>query len=233
MNGNYNTIQQLIAFWSEYEKKNPEGNFSDFGKWLSDHTATDKVTTDLGESDLSEETKDHRDFYKRMPESQQFMTLLSRSARFIDFYIKKAFEDLNINSRLEFQFLISIMEMGNPRKTDVIYFNLVEISTGVDTLSRLQKNKLVKELPDVNDKRIRRVALTTKGKALVAQALTQFVYLDQLTRTFATDESWKSMIPMLLKFNDFHNEIYHKYRSRSFKEIMDVIGVESGNQEIR
>jgi DNA-binding MarR family transcriptional regulator len=160
-----------------------------------------------------------------MPEPRQFLTLLSRSARFIDFYIKKSFESLPINSRLEFQFLITIKEMRNPRKTDVIYFNLVEISTGVETLNRLQKHDLIYDFPDEQDRRIKRLALTPKGKNLLDKALEKFDILDNLTRNFGVDDSWKNFIPSLMWFNDYHNQIYHQHRNLSFDELMTVTGL--------
>jgi DNA-binding MarR family transcriptional regulator len=225
MGNKYENIQTLIGLWSEYEQKCNSEDIHAFGRWLSSLPVNPAESTEIKEGSLSEETAGHLGFYKQMDSSRQFLTLLSRSARFIDLYIKKAFEGLDIGSRLEFQFLISIREMENPRKTDVIYFNLVEISTGVETLNRLQKNKLIRDFPDEQDKRIKRLALTPKGEELIALALKKFDSLDNLTRSFGKDDVWKSFIPSLMWFNDFHNEIYHKNRNKSFDEIMQAIGV--------
>jgi DNA-binding MarR family transcriptional regulator len=226
MKSKYEKIQSLIELWSEFEQKCQSGDLKDFGRWLSclpEEQPSKK--DDSNDQDLSDESSGHLTFYHRMPESRQFLTLLSRSARFIDFYIKKAFEGLEITSRLEFQFLISIKEMHNPRKTDIIYFNLVEISTGVETLNRLARNKLIREIPDPADKRIKRVSLTSKGDELVNKALKKFDVLDNLTRSFGSDESWRSFIPSLTWFNDFHNEIYMKSRTLNFDDLASLVGI--------
>jgi DNA-binding MarR family transcriptional regulator len=158
-----------------------------------------------------------------MPEARQFLTMLSRATRFIDFYIKKAFEGIEISSIVEFQFLISVMEMKNPPKTDVIYFNLVEVSTGVETLKRLVKKGFLKENADTEDKRVKRVELTPDGYRVLKEALGKFQQLDQLVQGFGAEEGWKSFIPALLRFNELHNEIYYQNRGRNFDQLMDLI----------
>ena len=136
----YIKIQELINRWGEFEQKTGSEDMADFGRWLSCNSPAKMEEQPKEQSALSEEAESHIDFYKKMPKGRQFLTLLSRASRFLDFYIKKAFEGTEISSRLEFQFLISIHEMKNPRKTDVIYFNLVELSTGVEVLKRMQKS---------------------------------------------------------------------------------------------
>ncbi len=223
MGSGYEKIQELITLWSVFEQQNSSADIREFGRWLCSRTDKASQEAEISSEQLSEETQEHIGFYKSMPPSRQFLTLTSRSARFIDFYIKKAFEDLEISSRQEFQFLITIKEMKKPRKTDVIYFNLVEISTGVEILNRLQRNKMIRDFSDKQDKRIKRIQLTPKGEKLVAAALQKFDSLDQLTHSFGQDETWKSMIAPLIQFNDYHNEVYHKYRNLPFKELMELL----------
>lgn len=215
----YNKITQLISRWSEFEYKTGSSDMADFGRWLSCHAEKRKAEP----AGVSSEAAGHLTFYKKMPPARQFLTLLSRGARFLDFYLKKAFEGLEISSRLEFQFLVSIHEMKNPKKTDVIYFNLVEISTGVETLKRMQKNGLVTDFSDPTDKRTKRLTLTAKGNEVLSAALKKFRFLDQLVNSFGSDDSWQAFIPSLMWFNDFHNEVYHKHKEKSFDQLMDLI----------
>ncbi|TVQ18315.1 MAG: MarR family transcriptional regulator [Bacteroidetes bacterium] len=215
----YNKITQLISRWSEFEHKTGSSDMADFGRWLSCDDEK-RITEPAG---VSPEADDHMTFYKQMPPARQFLTLLSRGARFLDFYLKKAFEGLEISSRLEFQFLVSIYEMKNPRKTDVIYFNLVELSTGVETLKRMQKNGLVTDFPDPADKRTKRLVLTAKGNEVLSAALKKFQWLDLLVNSFGSDDSWQAFSPSLMWFNDFHNEVYHKHKEKSFEQLMDLI----------
>ncbi len=215
MSEKYQKIQALIQSLEEYETYHPKASLKNFGHWL---TSRENGQNEEMHGMLSDETSHHVEFYKNMPPARQFLILLSRAARFIDFYMKKAFEGLPLNSRLEFQFLISIKEMENPRKTDIIHFNLVEISTGVETLKRLKANGLVNDVPDTGDKRIKRLVLTKKGKAVLSRALEKFDALDKLANTFQTKD-WTSYIPSLLAFNNYHNEIYFQHKEKPFEEL--------------
>ena len=217
----YNKIQELVARLEEFEQKTGSEDLADFGRWLS--CTAQEEPANIPPAGISAETTPHMTFYKQMPQPRQFLTLLSRAARFLDFYLKKAFEELEITSRLEFQFLISIQEMKNPRKTDVIYFNLVELSTGVETLKRLQKSGLIRDFADESDKRIKRLALTPEGSKVLTAALEKFKRLDDLANSFGSDGSWQEFIPSLMWFNDFHNEVYHKHKDKPFEQLMGFV----------
>jgi len=217
----YEKITRLIFRWSEFEHKTGSSEMADFGRWLSCNGGDEQFNT--LSAGLSPETDNHLTFYKQMPPARQFLTLLSRASKFMDFYMKKAFEGLEITSRLEFQFLVSIHEMKNPRKTDVIYFNLVELSTGVESLKRLQKNGLLKEIPDKADKRIKRLSLTPEGNIVLMAALEKFHLLDELVNSFGSDGSWQTFIPSLMWFNDFHNEVHHRHKEKSFEQLMEFV----------
>jgi DNA-binding MarR family transcriptional regulator len=221
MKRKYHKIQELIELWSEFEENHSKTSFLDFGNWLTSVKQDKQTIEDCSELDLLEESSDHVFFYKQMRAERQFLTLLSRAARFIDFYIQKAFEELPIKSRLEFQFLISVHEMNNPRKTDIINFNLVEISTGVETLKRLQKKGLIEDGSDENDRRVKRITLTTFGEKTVISALKRFDDLDKLVHTFDKENSWKSFIPVLMKFNDHHTNMYRENKEESFDTLLE------------
>lgn len=219
--GIFNKITELIKNYELFLVDHPEGDFSEYGQWLSCKYAD--FENGAVHSNITTETQHHLEFYKQMPLERQFLTLLSRASRFIDFYIRKALEDTKVNSRLEFQFLISIKEMGEPRKTDVIYFNLTEISTGVETLKRLQNRGLIMDFADKQDKRIRRLVLTKLGNTVINEALKKFNILDNLVHSFGTEKDWKSFTPALLKFNEIHNRFYHVNRQKGFNEFSNKI----------
>lgn len=225
MNKEYSIIRQLISLWEEYEDSEQKPNFEGFGGWLSNRESEGSCPNALDSADLSPETETHLDFYRRMPESRQFLTLLSRASRFIDFYMKKALEEIDLHSRLEFQFLVTIHEMRNPGKTDVIHFHLVEISTGVETLKRLIKKGLLFESQDSEDKRVRRVSLTPEGESVLARALERFNKLDRLTKSFPSEEKWRNFIPDLLHFNDSHNVIYSGYREMNLDQLFEKLRI--------
>ena len=60
--------------------------------------------------------------------------------------------------------LATIHPEKNPKKTEVIYANLFELSSGTDMLNRMKKRGLIKEYDDQVDKRSKRIELTPKGE---------------------------------------------------------------------
>jgi len=54
-----------------------------------------------------------------------------------------------------------------PRKTEVIYSMLLELSSGTDMLKRLSKKGFISEYDDEEDKRSKRVMLTAQGERIV------------------------------------------------------------------
>lgn len=227
----YQQIQNLIGLWNEYEETEASPTFSDFGKWLTIMEKKNESVNECDDSTILEGKRHHVFFYKKMPLQRQFLTLLSRGARFIDFYMRKAFQNLEIQSRLEFQFLISIRGMDNPRKTDIIYFNLVEISTGVETLKRLQNRGLVEDFNDESDKRVKRIRLTSVGETAVDKALKKFNDLDNIANTFGKEDNLKAFIPALMAFNDYHTQIYHRSKDKPFEELLLEMKLQKPNSK--
>lgn len=226
MEGKYESIKQLIGLWSDFEAESPTKGYAEFGIWLQNQNREPKrVESWEGEEKMTSEVLPHSGFYNHMNEQRQFLTLLNRASRFLDFYMKKALEGLEISSRLEFQFLISIKEMNEPRKTDVIYFNLVELSTGVEILKRLQQNKLILDFPDESDKRTKRLRVTPKGDELLEKIMFQFEKLDSLCLTFGSNSDWKQFIPLLKAFNEYHTDVFHKHREKNFDVLMKILGI--------
>jgi DNA-binding MarR family transcriptional regulator len=219
MSTKYNRIKRLIDLLAEFEETNPGSGLAEFGSWLNCRQVSMELPEEPAKG-VSGEVASHMTFYKEMPVQRQFLTLLSRASRFIDFYLKKAFEDISLDSKLEFQFLITIKEMGNPRKTDVIHFNLTEVSTGVEIIKRLKRKGFITEVTDNGDRRIRRVELTESGKNIIVKALEKLEKLDDLAYGFGDIEYWQKFISGLTRFNDYHNELYHEKRNSDLDSLL-------------
>ncbi|NJM16967.1 MAG: hypothetical protein HC896_17750 [Bacteroidales bacterium] len=87
MNDKYIEIKELIALYGQFESMFPGETLQGFGKWLHNKESLTGPGL-LGKGNLGEVSV-HTEFYKKMPVERQFLTLISRSARFIDFYMKK------------------------------------------------------------------------------------------------------------------------------------------------
>jgi DNA-binding MarR family transcriptional regulator len=85
--------------------------------------------------------------------------------------IRLAFQDIPEIEPDWYYFLHSINELEVVRKTDIISINLLmEPTTGIDLLNRMIKAGLLQEEQDEEDRRVRLLRLTSKGKARLKKA---------------------------------------------------------------
>jgi DNA-binding MarR family transcriptional regulator len=147
-----NKTVELVNAWADFETKYPKGSIEDFCRH---HLARQRNRTVKG-----------RLVGGVIPPFNDglLLKIFGRITKLNMFYANKALEGTEINQIEEFGVLATISQDINPRKTDVIYSNLLDLSSGSDMLNRLKKRGLIREYRDEKDKRSRRVELTVKGK---------------------------------------------------------------------
>ncbi|TAE27187.1 MAG: MarR family transcriptional regulator [Candidatus Kapaibacterium sp.] len=165
--------------------------------------------------------EDVMEYHQYLPLEAQISALLTRMNRFSMFYTKKAFQGLVISNATEFGILAGIKSLGNPRKTDVINFNLLEKTTGTELLKRMIADGVVVESDDADDKRSKRVRLTRKGEKLVEEASMRLLEMSSLVTGNLTHEQKQELSQMLHELGDFHNTIYFNQAELSVSEIIE------------
>ena len=150
-----NKTIELVNAWGDFEAKYPKGSIEDFCRH---HLAKQRSKTVKG-----------RFVGGVIPPFNDglLLKIFGRITKLNMFYANKALEGTEINQIEEFGVLATISQDVNPRKTDVIYSNLLDLSSGADMLNRLKKRGLIREYRDDKDKRSRRVELTVKGKRVI------------------------------------------------------------------
>ena len=164
--------------------------------------------------------EDVMNYHRYLPLDSQIAAQITRMNRFAQFYTKKAFQGLEISTTTEFGILAGINTLGNPRKSELINFNLLEKTTGTELIKRMVKDGLVSETDDDDDKRSKRVALTKKGKALVEEAVKRLWEMSAIVTGNLTHEQKQGMAQILNELGDFHKEIYFHQNDLSVKEIL-------------
>jgi DNA-binding MarR family transcriptional regulator len=159
----------------------------------------------------------------KLSSKANFLESVSRIARYHDFYIRKALQELNINSRLEFLFLQSVNNLDKARKTDLINMHLLEYTTGMDTIGRLIKNNIIYESQDPNDKRAKLLALTEKGFSVLKQAEKRLSEENEMFFAAINENKWKKALPVIEEIDSFHNSIYSKHNDKPFAEICNLM----------
>ena len=154
MSDSLKLISELIKYIEDYRKNAGNSDINEFSSYLNDRLFKNRIS---GKENIFDKNEYHN--YKSYAEIE-FSTLLTNLFRFAKLYIKKAFTGIEINTIDEFGFLASLLKNKSMLKKDLINQHLLEISTGSEILKRLIKNGLIKETPDLKDKRAKQFSLT-------------------------------------------------------------------------
>jgi DNA-binding MarR family transcriptional regulator len=174
------------------------------------------------------ESIDPYNYHRFLPIDWQIGILLGRLSRFLMFYTKKSFaeldiplsEDGSVASQADFGILACVKTLGNPKKSEVIGFTLLEKTTGTEMMKRMIRQGLLHESDDEEDKRSKRVSLTEKGLCVHNLLLQKLMELSCIITGNLPENRKAELAEMLDYLNHFHNEIYfHQYES----SIHDII----------
>ena len=224
MGSRYEMLKKLIDLWETYEDESEQLNLLDFSDWL---TIQMKQNPELNKKILYKKVKTNQPeqdlFIKNMDEPARFLEYISRISRYHEFYLRKFFVDLPINNRLEFLFLHTVEQEGQAKKTDLINIHLVEYSTGMDTIKRLINNGLLKENQDENDKRVKLLEITEKGKSILMLAIKKVSEEKNMFLACISMNKWKKTMPALEAINEFHNSIYLNHNDKPYAELLNLM----------
>jgi len=224
MANKYDHIQELIGLWQEFEKATMKPDFLSFGDWLKNNSHQENRSRDRAEKmDKESNVPDIGDEIAALPVKQQLISLIARLARLQDFYAKKFFEGLPINSLLEFSFLFSMNKSTSLKKKEIIGLHLVEYSTGIDILNRLIRLQLVIESRDDLDKRSKRLKITSEGKRILIEALIRMNKINDLFFMEYSDEDLEKLLPSLTLLENHHKKIFGKSGSNSGFKILQLL----------
>jgi len=229
MKNKYNNIQQLIAFWQQYEEGTDNPDFSAFGIWLTEPGHEEAVSSGDHPA-VDKEPHTHDPAMSEIDIRQRLLELFSRVNRIQEYYTKRLFEGLPLRNFLEFNFLFSLNKHASYRKKEIIDINLVEYSTGIDIIKRLIKLRLVDEFPDQLDKRSKRLKITPKGKRVLIDALMVISKIGNLLFDPFESEERDCCLHALTRLEHYHTRILNKWNSVSGFEILKII--EEGEKEM-
>ncbi len=224
MENRYKIIKQLIDLWETYEKEDDRLTLFDFAKWMvfrlqEEPELNKKIVLKKLSSDLSQKSG----YINKLDERAQFLEFISRIARLQDFYTRKFFIELPVNTRLEFLFLQTVNVMDKAKKTDLINIHLVEYTTGMDTIRRLVNNGLLKEMHDESDKRAKLLVLTEKGNDVLEQAKYKIEDERNMFLACISANKWKKALPVLREIDSFHYNIYLNHNDKPYTELLNLM----------
>ena len=109
--------------------------------------------------------------------------------------------------------------MGNPIKSEAIYNNIIELSSGTNMLIRMKKKGLVTEYDDPEDKRVKRLRVTKKGEKVLDKAKDQVLKVANMMVQDLSDEDKRLCMQLLSPIDKRFSGLYQKQKNKSFDEI--------------
>jgi DNA-binding MarR family transcriptional regulator len=202
-----NKTVELVNHWGEYEKKHPNASIDDFCRHYLAHQNHKKekgplvggVVPSLNDGLL--------------------LKIIGRISKLNMAYANIALKGTELNQIEEFGILQTIKKEKNPKKTEVIYANLFELSSGTDMLNRMKERGLIKEYNDQEDKRSKRIELTAKGEKVAALCLVNIEKNATMLMLDLADDDKDLCIQLLRNIEIKFSALWQKHKGKDFEEI--------------
>ena len=134
-----NKTVELVNEWAVFEESHPNATIEDFCR----HYLVSKREKENNPKFLEGIVPDHK--------ASLLMKLLSKIVRMYNVYLESATKEIGIKQAEEFYFLSVIKNLQAPKKTEVIYHTVNELSNGLNILRSLLQQGYIKEQNDEDD----------------------------------------------------------------------------------
>lgn len=138
-------------------------------------------------------------------------------------YAGNALEGTGLNQVEEFGMLLTIQQERNPKKTEIIYANLFELSSGTDMLNRLKKRHLVKEYNDQDDKRSKRIELTAAGSKAIELCMVRMRKVAKMMTSDLSEDDKQLCIQLLKNIEIKYSALWQQHKGKTFDEVYDSV----------
>ena len=202
-----NKTVELVRLWGDYEQQYPNATIDDFCRHRLAATKTNLPPMPAGEL--------------RPDINGRLVILIRRIGKFHIAYSNKALEGTELDQMEEFGILVTIFNQKNPIKSEAIFNNIMELSSGTNMLNRMKKRGLVDEYDDEDDKRVKRLKLTQKGQNTLLKAKERVLKVAHMMVHTLSDEDKELCLQLLSPVNDFFTDRYQKQKNKSFAEIYE------------
>ena len=204
-------IVELVSAWTAFEDLYPKGTIEDFCRQHLALKTEKKQAEPLFDGEMP-------------PRPDIILTkMLDRFARLHRVYIQLAMKGLKLKHFEEFNLLSAISNLKNPRKTDVIYHTLIELSTGLNLLSALRKRGYITEQTDPDDKRSIRLGLTARGEKILYACYERFSKVPQLLFMDMAADDIEQCIQLLKNIDFKFSKLWLQHKTMPFDQVYDLI----------
>lgn len=209
-----NKAAELINEWAEFDEQYPDADIESFCRHYLIKKREEREVNKTGE--IAEGI---------LPPQIDtlLLKLLARISAAGEVYCRKALSDIPVITLEGFQYLGSIFHKGESRKTDIINYNLSELSTGIDTLNRLKNEKLITERTDPSDKRAKLVKHTAKGEEMLFECYRRLHSIGSLLFDELAESDKKLCIQLLKNVEIKHSKLALEVKQSTLDEVFKDI----------
>ncbi|MBN2484973.1 MAG: winged helix-turn-helix transcriptional regulator [Bacteroidales bacterium] len=225
MKNKYSILKQLVELLEVFEEEKPlKNDLAGFVEWVAVHIKeAPEADKTIVSKKIFPDNSQPFPYIGKLNEKGRYLESIARIARLHEFYTRKYLSDLPINSRIEYLFLSTIEMLGKARKTDLINIHFIEYTTCMDTIRRLVNTGLLEEMADENDRRAKKLELTTKGREVLKLANSKINDERNMFLACFSPNKWKKTLAVLEEINEFHNEIYLAHNDKPAAELSNLI----------
>jgi DNA-binding MarR family transcriptional regulator len=136
-------------------------------------------------------------------------------------FAAKALEGTGVDQLEEFGMLLTVRRLKTPRKTEIIYANIFELSSGTDMLNRLRTKGFIKEHADKEDRRSKRVSLTPAGEKAIGLCAERMQKCAGMMLADMNEEDIKLCTQLLKNVEIKFAAIWQQHKNDSFEGIYE------------
>jgi DNA-binding MarR family transcriptional regulator len=203
-----NKIVELVNSYAEFEDSHPDSDIADFCRYYLASGRKKETLDNLFDGEIP-------------PRPDIIITkLVDRIARIHRIYIEIAMRGMKIQHFEEFSLLSAIANLKTPRKTEVIYHTINELSTGLNLLDSMKKRGYISEREDPEDKRSKRLSLTPKGKKILEGCYERFGKIPEMLFKDMKEGDIQLCIQLLKNVDLKFSKLWQHDKGRSLEEII-------------
>ncbi len=215
----YSLAIKLLQLLDEFENDKLTNNvdLQSFINWIS------IKITDYGDNHMKSLVGDLDDIHVKKGEDPinliaQLVVFLNRYAKF---YTKDALKNTELQTVDEFGYLSILYTYPSLTKTELIYLNVQEKTSGTEVIKRLLRSELIHQFDDPDDKRSQRVALTEKGKTVLFEAFENMGNVSKIMSAGISYKEKQNLAYLLNKLAVFHHQICKPDKEIDLKKLVE------------
>jgi MarR family transcriptional regulator, lower aerobic nicotinate degradation pathway regulator len=221
---NIQLLHNLLDEAEKYSQQNPQlADVQSFANWIlkdTDRVSEEEATIyqRLKPFDWKENEVTSPQIFQEEIETTltKYIVYLNRYAKT---YSKKALEGSPLGSTDEFVYLVALLFQGSKTKIELINIGRHEKPTGMEIIRRLQKLGFIDQTDDLDDRRSKRLSITTLGQNIAYSVMERMTEVSKIVAGNLTLVEKQELLRILQKLEDFHVEKLEKVRGLDWEEM--------------